>query len=177
MDVPVVRLPVGHRDVERLHLLHDVGIVAGRVGRARRELPHVRRVDHVENALFAAADDPRRRAGQQHGAAGAEIEVELVEEREVAGREPVLDDEILTFELQFDEAVAVVLATLVRVEGPVAGHQIDIAVRVGRRRLPGLPDAAVRYRSASDSRTRAARAFVRRSRTARRGCRLRRTPT
>ena len=32
--------------------------------------------------------------GSSTGAAGAEIEVEIVEEREVAGREVILDDEI-----------------------------------------------------------------------------------
>src|SRR5688572_11528597 len=96
---------------EGVYLLHDVRVVAVGPGRDGGMLPHVRRVNDVEHALLAAADDPAWRAGDEHRPTRSEIEIEAVQKPEVARREEVLDDERRPFELELDEAVTVVLAT------------------------------------------------------------------
>src|SRR5262249_32630731 len=47
--------------------------------------PHVRRRKHVQNAFFAAADDPWGRVGNQHRPGRTQIQIELVQELVVAG--------------------------------------------------------------------------------------------
>ena len=48
----------------------------------------------------------------------------------------------MPFKVQLDKAIAVILAPGVCIERAVGGHQVDHALRIRRRPLPGLPNSA-----------------------------------
>ena len=106
-------------------------------------LAHVARIHQIENPLLATADNARGSARQEHRPCRSEIEIEIVQKFDVAGCEVILDHDVRSFELELDEAVAEVLATVVGVEGAVRRNQVHVAVVVRGGRLSRLPDATV----------------------------------
>src|SRR5262249_28526513 len=96
----------------------------------------------VNDALFAAAHR-QRGAGEKDRSAGAEVEIGVIEKSLVAGREIVFDREVAVLQSELDEAVAVVFAALIGVEGAIARNEVELAVVVGGAASTGLPDAAV----------------------------------
>ena len=132
-----------HHGQEGRHLLQGVGVLAIRRCGALKVFSHIVARQDIQHALLAAADNQRRRAGDERRTRGAKIKIDVVEVALVTRREIVADDDVASIQMQFDEAVAVVLAVRIGVELAVARHQVDVAVRICRGSLAGLPDAAV----------------------------------
>src|SRR3954469_3346517 len=115
--------------------LHDLGVARG------VELAEVAAVEDVELPLLAAAHG-HVAAGDEDGAAGAEVAIAAFEGQVVVGREPVEDGQGVAVALELEEALAAVGAAH-QIGAAVAGDEVNVAVVVDGGRLPRHPDAAV----------------------------------
>ena len=104
------------------------------------ELPHVGGIDKSQNAVLAGSRY-QRAAGNRHGAARAQIHVGTVQSRLVE-RGEVVHSRQPPCGTDFYETVAIVTSRAVRIEGAVAGHDVDVAAD-SQQSLTAPPNASV----------------------------------
>src|SRR5579884_1311679 len=99
-------------------------------------VPEIRRIEHIDHAVFSAADE-HVLSGNQDWAAGAQIEIQAVQLGEVRRRKPV-EERARGAELQ--ERVGEIRGPVIRA---VAGQEVNRAGGIADEAASGLPHSAV----------------------------------
>src|SRR5450759_3594991 len=102
-------------------------------------MPHVGGVNYPQYAVFARAHE-QGGSRQEHGPAGAQVQIERIQRRLVVGGK-VVDYRESKRGAHLHDTVPVVRARTV-IKGAVPGHEVDI-VRISQQALSASPYAAI----------------------------------
>ena len=135
-DVPV---PVCGRGINSLAKAQRLSRAAVS---ARLVMAHMIAIEDVKGAVLAAHEEQVGFRKKQRPSR-TDIGIARVEGFLVRGSEIIAYHQVSVVDLEFENAVAVVMAATRSIELPVAGRGIDIALLVRGRAVIGLPDAAL----------------------------------